>query len=156
MILRPLAAADLAPARAIFVAEAPRHAYVARALEILEEAAKATGEYHGAVAVDDAGDVIGAVLFGLVAGTVGGGALHGLVVAEDARRRGAGHALVETACAALAALGARLAVAELPDDPALRALHALLLSTGFAEQARAPDLVRDGVALTFLVRPLGA
>lgn len=160
MNLRPLTADDLAAARAILAVEAARHRYSARPIEILEAAAARAstgdGEYRAVVAVDDAGSVAGLALYGLVAGTVGGGALYGLAVAEGARRRGVGRALVERACAELAALGARLAVAELPADPALgSALRALLESAGFAERSRVPDLVRDGVALAFLVRSLG-
>lgn len=158
MIFRPLSEADVAPARRLVVAESARHAHAARPLEILEAAAAdPSGEYRAvAAADDDSGDVVGVVLFGAVAGTVGGGALYGVAVAPAYRRRGVGRAIVERACEGLAALGARLAVAELPDDPALADVRALLDAAGFGERSRVPDLVRDGVALAFRVRPLDA
>ncbi|HET7458071.1 MAG TPA: GNAT family N-acetyltransferase [Gemmatimonadaceae bacterium] len=155
MIVRPLHAADVLAARAL-LADA-RHAYAGRPLEILDAAAVQPGvEYHALVAEDDAGAVVGVVLFGVVAGTVGGGALYGVAVASGARRRGVAHALVERAADALATLGVRLAVAEVPDDPAVADVRALLDAAGFVERSRVPDLVRDGVALAFLVRALGA
>jgi len=139
----------------VLAAEATRHPYAARPIEILDAAgAEPEGEYRAAVATGDAGAVVGVVLFGAVAGTIGGGTLYGVAVTPHARRRGVGRALVDHACAGLVAVGARLALAELPDDPALGDVRALLASAGFAERARVPDLVREGVALTFLVRAL--
>jgi hypothetical protein len=41
-------------------------------------------------------------------------------------------------------------LAELPDDPAIGALFALLRKHGFREEARVPDFYRSGVALSFL------
>jgi len=46
--------------------------------------------------------------------------------------------------------GARLVVAEIPDDPAVGQLRALLASVGFDEESRVPDYFRDGVALSLL------
>ena len=50
--------------------------------------------------------------------------------------------------------GARLVVAEMPDDPAIGQVRALLASVGFEEEARVPDFYRAGVALTLLRREL--
>ena len=41
-------------------------------------------------------------------------------------------------------------LAEMPDDPALGTVLALLREHGFREEARVPDFYREGVALTFL------
>jgi hypothetical protein len=46
--------------------------------------------------------------------------------------------------------GARFMLAEMPDDPALGTVYALLREHGFKEEARVPDFFREGVALTFL------
>jgi hypothetical protein len=48
------------------------------------------------------------------------------------------------------AAGARYLLAEMPDDPALGTVLALLRDHGFREEARVPDFYREGVALTFL------
>jgi hypothetical protein len=45
-------------------------------------------------------------------------------------------------------------MAELPDDPAIGSILALLRENGFREEARVRDFFRDGVALTFLRRRL--
>ncbi|MFL5578270.1 MAG: GNAT family N-acetyltransferase [Gemmatimonadaceae bacterium] len=154
--VRPLAPGDVAAARALLGAESARHPYAARTLEILTAAAAALGApgaEHRALVADEGDAVTGVVLYGLVAGTVGAGAIFGLAVARDARRRGVGRALVDAAADALATLGGRFAVAELADDASLGGVAALLASAGFAEEARASDLVRDGVGLRFLLRP---
>lgn len=154
--MRPFRESDLDAVRALFEIEGARHHYAARPIELLEAAAAGgdEGEYRVLVA-DDGASVRGAVVYGMVAGAVGTGMLHGVVVARDWRRRGTGRALADAACAALAASGARVVIAELPDDAALADVHALLSHAGFVEEARAPDLVRDGVAIVFRRRELG-
>ena len=155
--MRPFRESDLDAVRALFEIERARHHYAARPIELLEAAAAAggdEGEYRVLVA-DDGGSVRGAVVYGMVAGAVGTGMLHGVVVAREWRRRGTGRALADAACAALAASGARVVIAELPDDAALSDVHALLSRAGFIEEARAPELVRDGVAIVFRRRELG-
>ena len=44
----------------------------------------------------------------------------------------------------------RLVIAELPDDAPVDGMRKLLLKSGFEEESRVDDLIRDGVALTFL------
>lgn len=155
--VRPLSAADAAAARALLDAERARHPYAARAIEILDAvtAAGEPGAEYRALVAEAGGAVVGVAIHGLVPGTVGAGALHTAAVAAGERRRGVGRALVDAAAAALAALGARFAIAELADDPSLGSAAALLAAAGFDEEARVADLVRDGVALRFLRRPLG-
>ncbi|MEP7345232.1 MAG: GNAT family N-acetyltransferase [Gemmatimonadaceae bacterium] len=103
-----------------------------------------------------AGAVTGMVLFGIVPGTLGAGRVRGVAVAPLARRRGVGRALLTAAVQALEERGARFALVELPDEPAMRFLAALLEACGFAEESRAADLVRDGVAMRYMRRDLAA
>ena len=94
----------------------------------------------------------GFVLFGIVPGTQGAGRMRAVAVAPLARRRGVGRALVTAALHALDERGARFALVELPDEPLMRFLSALLDACGFSEESRAADLVRDGVAMRYLRR----
>jgi hypothetical protein len=67
-----------------------------------------------------------------------------------------GARLVAHALGELRTLGARRAFAEVPDDPAaLGDVLGLMRAAGFAEEARVPDLVRDGVAMLILRRNIG-
>jgi hypothetical protein len=52
------------------------------------------------------------------------------------------------------AQGIRLMISELPDDPVMGRMRALLGSNGFKEEARVPDYFRDGIALTLFRRAL--
>ena len=144
---------DLPAARALIAAELANNPYAARAFELVG-AVDAEGEYHGLVA-EVAGRVVGVVVFGLVAGSQGAGSIYAAAVDPRARRRGVGRALVDAASTALAGLGARFAIVEVPDDPAATAPFVELLAvSGFGEAARVPDLYRDGVALAFWRRAL--
>ena len=158
-LIRSLEPADLPAARALLDAEALRHPYATRPRELLEAAAAQIGErdaeYRALVATEGS-TVTGVVLFGLVAGAVGTGTLFGGTVGTRWRHSGTGRALVAAAVAALDASGARVVIVELPDDAPLRDARALLTSAGFVEEARVPDLVRDGVAVSFLRREPGA
>jgi ribosomal protein S18 acetylase RimI-like enzyme len=156
-VIRPLLLSDVAAARALFEGECERHPYATRAIEIVEAAAAGGAEGEYSALVDANGDEVrGAVVYGLVAGAIGTGMVYGVAVAAENRRRGAGRALIEAACDDLVAAGARVAIAELPDDAVLSDVHALLARAGFVEEARAPDLVRDGVAIVFRRRDLTA
>lgn len=98
--------------------------------------------------------VVGVGVFGGIAGARGAAKLHLIGVAPHAWRRGVGAALALAITHSLRAEGARLLLAELPDDPVLSAYAAFLRACQFEEEARVPDFYRDGVALTFLRRPL--
>jgi ribosomal protein S18 acetylase RimI-like enzyme len=101
------------------------------------------------------GAVTGFVLFGIVPGTLGAGRVRAVAIAPLARRRGVGRALLTAAVQALDGRGARFVLVELPDDPPMRFFTALLDACGFVEEARAEDLVRNGVAMRYLRRELG-
>jgi ribosomal protein S18 acetylase RimI-like enzyme len=108
-------------------------------------------ESRGIVAVR--GDrLVGCVLYGAVAGTVGTGRIHFVAVAPDARRLGIGALMCEAAISHLTAAGARSVVVEMPDDRALGDGHRLFASCAFGEVARVPDYYRDGIALIVLHR----
>lgn len=100
------------------------------------------------------GALTGFVLFGFVAGAIGAGKIRVVGVAPLARRRGVGRALVTAAVDELCNDDARFVLVELPDTDEARFASALLASCGFVEEARATDLVRDGVDMRFLVRRL--
>ena len=151
MLLSPLMPATAAGARALLGAEAARHPYAARPLELLDAAAAGSAEYR----VDVAGEgdrARGVVVWGLVAGASGAGMVYGVCVDAAARRRGIGRRLLAHALAGLRAEGARTTFAEVPDDTAVADLLALLAAAGFREEARVADFYRDGVALLILRR----
>ena len=146
---------DWPSARALLAAETARHPYAARTLELLDAAAGRSVEYHAAVAASE-GEAVGVVVYGLTSGASGAGALYGIAVADAWRRRGVGAALVRHAADELRALGARFALAEVPEDPlALGGVLALLATAGFRAEARVADLYRDGVGVVFMRRELG-
>ena len=96
------------------------------------------------------GTVAGLVLFGAIAGTSGGIRLYTAVLALGIEAGDVGTRLMQAVAGVCRNEGARYIVAEMPDDPALGAVLALLREHGFREEARVPDFFRDGVALTFL------
>lgn len=98
------------------------------------------------------GEVVGVALFGEVAGTVGTGRMHFVAVSASARLHGVGVGLCDAAVADMAAAGARLVTAELPDDRSVTGGRALLAHVGFAEVARIADYCRDGVDLVIVSR----
>ena len=151
--VRDLVATDLPAVRALLDAEAARTPYAQRARDLLDLVTPG-GEYQALVCTRGT-ELLGTALFGLVAGAEGAGAIHAVTVHPTHRREGVGRALVDAATQALRRLGARFALVELPDDPAvLPGLRDVLVKNGYEEIARVPHLYRDGVALTFLRRPL--
>jgi ribosomal protein S18 acetylase RimI-like enzyme len=107
-----------------------------------------------AVVAERAGEIVGFALFGEVAGTVQTGRMHFISVTASARLHAIGVGLCEAAVADLASTGARLVVAEVPDESLLSPGRALLARCGFAEVARVADYYRDGVDLIVLGRAI--
>jgi hypothetical protein len=128
--------------------------YVDRVIELLDRAARGDDPEARALVIERDGTIGGLVLFGVVAGASGAAKLHALVLDRGVSPDDVGGRLTTAAATAAASSGARLLLAELPDDPALGPLPALLLRNGFREEARVPDFFRDGVALWFLRRDL--
>jgi GNAT superfamily N-acetyltransferase len=124
--------------------------YIDRALEVLEFAERGNDPEHRAMVIARDGTVAGLALFGKIAGTAGGARLHTAVLAPGVRADDVGGRLMRAVSDAARSSGARFLLAEMPDDPALGTVLALLREHGFREEARVPDFYREGVALTFL------
>jgi ribosomal protein S18 acetylase RimI-like enzyme len=142
----PLDPASLDPAaldgaRALFAASGAPELVAER----FERALGETPESRAVAAFDGDGAAAGIVLFGLVAGALGTGAVFWLAVRADRRRHGVGRALLALAKAELAAEGARIVIAEVPDDAA--GMAKMLAAGGFEREGVVPDFYRDGVAL---------
>jgi hypothetical protein len=151
---RALNAGDAAPARALVYAVLGVTPYVDRVVELLDVAARGNDPEARALVIERDGTIAGLAIYGLVAGTIGAAKLHALVVDRGVSADDVGGRLTGAAASAATASGARLLIAELPDDPALGAVPAVLARNGFREEGRIADFFRDGVALTLLRREL--
>ena len=105
-----------------------------------------------AIVAERAGEIVGFALFGEVAGAIETGRMHFVSVTASARLHAIGVGLCEAAVADLASAGARLIIAELPDESLLSPGRALLARCDFSETARVADNYRDGVDLIVLQR----
>ncbi|MEP6689820.1 MAG: GNAT family N-acetyltransferase [Gemmatimonadaceae bacterium] len=149
--IRPLETGDADSARAIFAAAAGEpNPYAGRLRERLESALAATSAEHRALVAVGGGEVIGIAVYGDVAGALGAGVLYAAAVAPEWVRRGAGAALLRAVEDQLTLRGARVAIAELPDEVNVEPMRRLLLAGGFHEESRIADYYRDGVALVFM------
>ena len=93
--------------------------------------------------------VIGCIVYGEVAGTIGTGRLLYVVVEPASRRQGVGTALCAAAMTALESLGVRRVIVELADDgrgPACRFFE----SNGFMLAGRVSGYYRDQADLLIL------
>ena len=154
--LRALLPDDAAPARALVRDGVGGTPYEEALVEHLAAALAATTDESRGLVAERAGEVVGLCLYGRVAGARGAAELHLVMVTASARLAGVGRALCDHAAGIVAGEGARLLVAEAPDDPALAAAGALLRSAGFREEGRVPDYYRDGVALVLYRRDLAS
>ena len=104
-------------------------------------------EYMAILATEEHGDApVALALFGTVAGARQCVKLHALL-GDDA----AMHALAAAIVQVCEQSGERLALCELPDDAPWPATSAALLASGFHEEGRIADYVRDGLGLRLLV-----
>jgi GNAT superfamily N-acetyltransferase len=124
--------------------------YIDRALEVLAFAERGNDPEHRGIVIARDGTVAGLALFGTIAGTAGGARLHAAALAPGVQADDVGGRLMRAVSDSARALGARYVLAEMPDDPALGTVLALLREHGFREEARVPDFYRESVALTFL------
>ena len=137
---------DLAAALALLAWEQDKNPWVARLPELLKAAVdNPSGEYRACVAERD-GEIVGFGIYGMVAGALKTGVVHGLLVASRSRRAGIGLRLLLHIAQDLASADARMIVAEMPGDPSVMKYRALLIAYGFREETRIDDYYRDGVA----------
>ena len=150
--LRALMPDDAGAARALVSGQFAATPYAARALELLESALRFDDpEYMALLAfAGDGKSLVGLVLFGTVAGAHAVVKVHGVV----ARERDTAIALLNAVLKASEHSGERMIVSELPDDTPFTIASEALEASGFAEEGRVPDFVRDGVALRLFVKPL--
>lgn len=153
--VRPAAVADRAALEAFIDRDTAGTAYADVPRYFLRLAFEARSSEARAAVAERNGEVIGFALYGDVAGSAGTARMHFISVAASARLRAVGRSLCAAAVADLVAGGARLVIAEVPDDPVLVSGRALLTRCGFAEEARVPDYYRDGVALLILAHSPG-
>lgn len=153
---RALSRDDHVAARVLLMGALGVTPYVDRAMEVLQRAERGAGhdEEHRALVIARDGTVAALALFGTVAGASGVLKLHTVVLAPSVTAGDVGERIIGAVVDEARAEGMRLIVAELPDDPVMGQMRALLASNDFEEEARVPDYVRDGVALTLLRRAL--
>ncbi|HEY9514937.1 MAG TPA: GNAT family N-acetyltransferase [Gemmatimonadaceae bacterium] len=155
--IHPLLPADTDRALAMVRAASPETWYTDALLEVIRAAATAPGIEASGLVAKHGGCMAGVAVYGEYAGATGAGRLHLVAVDTQSRSLGVGAALVARAVEDLIARGARFVIAEIPDDEtALDGYRSLLAACSFSEEARVPDLYRDGVALSFMRRDLGA
>jgi L-amino acid N-acyltransferase YncA len=151
---RALSPDDHVAARVLLMGALGVTPYIDRAMEILRLAERGEDLEHRALVIARDGTVAALALFGIVAGAVGVTKVHAAVVAPSVSVTDVGERIVSAIIDEARRDGARLLVAELPDDPALGQSRALLSLAGFDEEARVPHFYRDGIALTLLRRDL--
>ena len=151
---RALSPDDHVAARVLLMGALGVTPYIDRAMEVLQLAERGHDHEHRALVIARDGTVAALALYGAVAGALGVNKLHAAVVAPSVSVADVGHRLVSAILDEARSEGARLVVAEMPDDPAIGQVRALLASVGFEEEARVPDFYRAGVALTLLRRDL--
>jgi hypothetical protein len=120
--------------------------YLARAIELYEIALAGHSDESIAIWTEHGGVVSAVALVGMVAGAVGAGRIH-LMIGDDPH-------LTARACDVLRAMGARLAVAEWPDDAVFAPAVEQIREYGFVEEARIPEYYRAGVDQVTLRREL--
>ncbi|HEY0994956.1 MAG TPA: hypothetical protein VGD77_03095 [Gemmatimonadaceae bacterium] len=125
-------------------ADATRHH--ARLLELLGEALEQPGPEGEVLAAFEGAALRGVAIFGFVAGSDRAARL-GLLAADAPDV--AGH-LAQGVARQLAARGARMVVAEWPDEPPFVAAAARLRELGWSEAGRIADYVAPGVDLVIL------
>ena len=150
LVLRPLMPDDAGDARACVSGQLAGTRYEARALEQLDIALQFDDpEYMAVLAASGNGVPLrGVILFGTVAGARAVVKVH-VVVALEVQ---AAIALLEAVRAASERSGERLIVCELPDDAPFSRVAGALMSSGYSQEGRVPDFIRDGIALRLLVR----
>ena len=128
--------------------------YAAVAAYFLRLANEGAATESRAIVAERGGAVLGFALFGEVSGAIGTGRVHFVTVSSSARLHAVGVGLCEAAVANLFASGARLVIAEIPDEPSFLAGRRLLARCGFVEVGRVADYFRDSTDLVILARSI--
>lgn len=128
--------------------------YIDRVMEVLQLAERGHDAEHRALVIERDGTVAALALFGAVASAMGVSKLHAALVAPSVSVRDVGERIVSAVLETSRREHGRLVVAEMPDDPVMGQVRALLTAVGFEEEARVPDFYRDGVGLVLLRRDL--
>jgi len=145
---------DARAARDTIIAQLRGTSYLARLLEVLGDALRFEDpEFLCLLAAPGESDPpSGLTVFGTVLGARLVTKVHA-VVAPDPRVQ---LALLDAVRETCERSGERLVVCELPDDAPFDITRVALLASGFREEGRIDDFVRDGVALRLLVWRAGA
>ena len=149
VVVRPLMPEDADDARATLVEQFRGTPYLDRLLEVLDDALRFEDpEFLCLLAASGESEApTGLVLFGTVLGARLVTKIHA-VVAADPRVQ---VALLDAVRDTVLRSGERLVVCELPHDAPFDVTGVALLASGFREEGRIDDFVRDGVALRLLV-----
>jgi hypothetical protein len=155
IVVRPLMPEDARAARDTVVDHFRGTPYLTRMLEVLDDSLRFEDpEFLCLLATHGESDPpIGLVLFGTVLGARLVSKVHAVVAADPRVQL----ALLEVVRDTCVRSGERLVVCELPHDAPFDVTGVALLASGFREEGRIHDFVRDGVALRLLVwRPEAA
>jgi hypothetical protein len=149
IVVRPLMPEDADAARDAVVGQFRGTPYLTRTIEVLDSALRFEDpEYLCLLAAPgESAAPVGLVLFGTVLGARLASKVHA-VVASDPRIQ---VALLEAVRDTCVRSGERLVVCELPHDVPFEVTIVALLASGYREEGRIEDFVRDGVALQLLV-----
>jgi hypothetical protein len=155
VVVRPLMPEDADSARATIVEHVRGTPYLDRLLEVLDDALRFEDPEFLCLlaAASESEPPAGLVLFGTVLGARLVTKIHAVVAADPRVQLALLDAVRETCVRS----GERLVVCELPHDAPFHVAGVALLASGFREEGRIDDFVRDGVALRLLVwRPEAA
>lgn len=149
IVVRPLMPADAEPARVTVADQFRGTSYLARTLEVLDCALRFEDPEYLCLlaATGESAPPIGLVLFGTVLGARLATKVHAVVAADPRVQL----ALVDAVRETCVHSGERLVVCELPHDLPFDVTAVALVASGFREEGRIEDFVRDGVALRLLV-----
>ncbi|MEO8563035.1 MAG: hypothetical protein ABI601_13215 [bacterium] len=148
LVVRPLSPEDALAARGVLADAFRGTRYLDRAEEVLENALRFEDpEYLCLVGEIDRERIVGLVLFGAVVGAKLAAKVHVLAAAEPRVMLALLGAVRETCERS----GERLVVCEIPRDTPFDVAAVALVASGYREEGRIEDFVRDGVALRVLV-----
>jgi hypothetical protein len=149
LVVRPLLPEDASAARNVLTNAFRGTPYLQRADEVLESALRFEDpEYLCLLAERSAGtEAIGLALFGTIVGARLAAKVHYLA-ADDARVMLALLGAVRETCVRS---GERLIVCEIPRDTPFDVVAVALVASGYREEGRIEDFMRDGVALRIMV-----